>query len=392
METKKAPLVSSILAVITLMGCGGGGGDSSSTPTPTPNLTPTPAPAPVDMDAEFTNYLTTLADDHIITRYQALLERTVVMQQEATTFCQLASSDSQDLGGLQQTWYDTNDAWQAIQWLKVGAVVSENRLFRIQFWPDNNDAVTRGVANLLIEPNTVTPALVASQNVGGQGLPALEFLMYSTVQADSLIAAPDRVKRCEVVEAIIGNLVNITTEIRDAWSPIAGNYREQLINGTGDFTSVQDSVEELVTNWLEHVEIVKDEKMLYPLSTEAPGITQITEHWRSDTSLASIETNLRAVKALYSNGDGLGFDNILIEILGQQSIADEMTAAIDQAIDNVVAIRQDFNSYEDVLNDADGRAQLDAAINDLRDVRDVLTTGFIQALDISIGFNSLDGD
>jgi hypothetical protein len=344
------------------------------------------------MDAEFTNYLTTLADDHIISRYQALLERTVVMQQEATAFCQLARPDSQDLGGLQQTWYDTNDAWQAIQWVKVGAVVSENRLFRIQFWPDNNDAVTRGVANLLIEPNTVTPALVASQNVGGQGLPALEFLMYSTVQSDSLIAAPDRVKRCEVVEAIIGNLVNITTEIRDAWSPIAGNYREQLINGTGDFTSIKDSVEELVTNWLEHVEIVKDEKMLYPLSTEAPGITQITEHWRSDASLASIETNLRAVKALYSNGDGLGFDTILIEILGQQSIADEMTAAIDQAIDNVAAIRQDFNSYEDVLSDADGRAQLEVAINDLRDVRDVLTTGFIQALDISIGFNSLDGD
>lgn len=390
MILRKAFLANLITAALLLTACGGGGSDSS--PAPTPNPTPTPTPQPVDMDAEFANYLTDLADGHIIPRYDALLEQATALQQEATAFCAIASPNNQDLTDLRSQWQSTNNSWQAVQWVKVGAVVAENRLFRIQFWPDANDAVTRGVENLLIEPNTVTPEFVATQNVGGQGLPALEYLMYPESSSDSLLTATDRAKRCEVVEAVAGNLVNITTEIRDAWSPNAGNYRDQLISGTGDFTSIQDSVEELVTNWLEHLEIVKDEKMLYPLSTEAPGIIQITEHWRSDVSLSSIETNLRAIKSLYSNDDGHGFDDILITALEQQAIADQMSEAIDQAITDIVAINQSFSSYEDVLNDADGRAQLETVINDLRDVRDVLTTGFIQALDISIGFNSNDGD
>lgn len=391
MKIRSVTLASLTAATLVLTACGGGGGGDSS-PTPTPAPTPTPTPAPVDMDAEYVNYLTDLTDSHIIPGYEALRDEMLTLQQSAAAFCALSSPSNQDLTNLRDQWRVTNSAWQSVQWVKVGAVVSENRLFRIQFWPDANDAVTRGVENLLIEPNTVTPELVASQNVGGQGIPALEYLMYPETTTDSLLSATDRSKRCEVIEAITANLVNISTEIRDNWSPNGGNYRNQLLSGTGDFTSIQDSVEELVTNWLEHLEIVKDEKMLYPLSTEAPGIIQITEHWRSDVSLASIETNLRAIKTLYSNGEGHGFDDILIIALDQQSIADQMTTAIDQAITNIAAINQDFSSYEDVLNDTDGRAQLEQVIDDLRDVRDVLTTGFIQALDITIGFNSNDGD
>ena len=392
MNLKQTTCGSLLSTLLFLSACGGGGGGDASPSTPAPPATPAPTPTPVDLDAEFQRYLTALSDGHIIPRYQTLQQQSAALRSSTQTWCDLSTPTAQDLEDLRQQWATFNSAWQAIQWLKVGEVVADNKLFRIQFWPDNNDAVSRGVENLLIEPDTVTAAIVASQNVGGQGIPALEYLLYPSDSNDSLLSASDRSKRCEVMQAITHNLQNITTSIADAWDPNGGNYRQALIDGSGDFTSIQDSVEELVTNWLEHLEIVKDEKMLYPLSSGSPGIIAITEHWRSDASLASIVANLRAFRSLYTNDEGHGFDSILSDALEQQAIAEQMLAAIDQAIADIESIDSNFDSYQQVLADEQGRRQLQQVIDDLRDIRDVLTTGFIQALDIAIGFNSNDGD
>ena len=99
MILRKAFLANLISAALLLTACGGGGSDSSPAPTPnpTPTPTPTPTPQPVDMDAEFANYLTDLADGHIIPRYDALLEQATALQQEATAFCAIASPNNQEL-------------------------------------------------------------------------------------------------------------------------------------------------------------------------------------------------------------------------------------------------------------------------------------------------------
>ena len=402
MNFKQTTYASLLATLMLLSACGGGGSDGDdsvsptptppSTPPPTPPSTPPPSPTPVDMDAQFQGYLTDLTAGHIVPRYQTLNQESMALRTRAQAFCGLTTPTESDLQALRAQWSTVNNAWQAIQWVKVGEVIADNKLFRIQFWPDNNDAVSRGVENLLIEPNTVNAETVASQNVGGQGIPALEYLLYPSNTSDSLLSASDRNKRCEVIEAISDNLVNITTSINDAWDPSGGNYGQALISGTGDFTSIQDSVEELVTNWLEHLEIIKDEKILSPLSTSAPGSIDIAEHWRSEASLTSIVANLHAFRSLYTNDEGQGFDSILSDALEQQAIAEQMIDAIDKAIADIEAIDSNFASYDQVLADEQGRIQLQQVIDDLRDIRDVLTTGFIQALNISIGFNSNDGD
>jgi predicted lipoprotein len=324
--------------------------------------------------------------------YQAVQDSAATLKEETDTFCAQTEASETDLQAFQDDWKAFNQSWQAIQWVKVGPVVSENRLFRIQFFPDTNDAVSRGVENLLLETQTVTAELVAGQNVGGQGIPAMEYLLFPASASDSLLTASDAEKRCELLTAIAQNLLNICTEINAAWSISGGNYREQLISGTGDFTSAQDGVEELVTNWLEAVELVKDEKMLIPLGSDAPGFPGITEFVLSDESFASISTNLDAFAALYSAGGGRGFDYILSTVLEQESINTEMTEAIQQTITAFEAMHQNFQSYPELLNSPDGRQQLTTVIDELRDVRDILSSSFVQALDINIGFNANDGD
>ena len=92
------------------------------------------------------------------------------------------------------------------------------------------------------------------------------------------------------------------------------------------------------------------------------------------------------------NADGLGYDSILIDILEQDQIAQDMQSAIDTAQDSVAALSADFDSLEQALSSDAGRAQVNVIIEDLRVIRDFISIEFIQALDISIGFNSNDGD
>jgi predicted lipoprotein len=392
MKYTKKTLTAGILGLVLLNACGGGSDTTAPTAPITPIVVTPPPTAAQALTTAFADYLTVLSANHIVPRYTALANTAQQMQTASAVFCDIATPAQSDLDTLRTSWRSLTAAWQAIQWVKVGEVLEDNNLFRIQFWPDNNNAVERGVSNLLIEPNIVTVADVARQNVGGQGIPALELLLYPINQSDSLLTSTNRVKRCEVVTAIAQNLTAITAAIRNDWSMSGNNYANSVITGTGDFTSVKDSIEELVTNWLEHLENVKDEKILFPLGGQAPGVPLISEHFRGDASLDAIETNLLTFKALYTNDTQTGLYDILRDTVSQPEIADQMLAAIDSSLSNITAIQQNFSSLEAALNDSQGRTQLTAIVEDIRSIRDVLSSGFIQALDINIGFNSNDGD
>ncbi len=379
-------VISPLLLTFALSACGGGGSDST-TPTPTP--TPT-TPTSTDT-AQFTLWLTDLANNYILPSYQDLQTKAQALATQSSHFCTIDNASNADLQTLQQSWVDFNTSWQDIQWLKVGPVLESSRLFRIQFWPDSNDAVGRGIDALLTETETLTADLVAGVNVGGQGIPALEILLFTETSQNSLLLATNKAKRCEAVQAISDNLVNITTDINTEWASTGGNYVASLIGGQDDFTSIKDAVEELITNWLEFVEKVKDEKLLEPLAVNAPGIPTIAEFVLSDKSLVSIKVNAMAISKIFSANNGHGFDNILIEHFEQQAISNDITAKIT-AITTAVDALDTSMSFEQLLNDEHSRLQLTKLIQKIRELRDVITADFVQATDINIGFNSNDGD
>jgi predicted lipoprotein len=276
--------------------------------------------------------------------------------------------------------------WQTMQWIKLGAVVKENRLLRLQFFPDDQNAVGKGIDSLLATQQTVDVDYVASHNAGGQGIPAAERLLFANA---SLIEGNDRQKRCEVLQAIAINIADITQEINSVWQPTGDNYIEQLLAGTGDFSGRKDSVEELVGNWLEQLERVKDEKMLIPMGNDAPGLPIETEFYYSRTSLASIKINLQLFKLIYSAGDGHGFNKILENHLGQAAI----DVAMSDGIDNVIAQVDAMQGFlDEQLASTTGREQIKGLITAMQDFRTILTADFVQATDIYIGFNSNDGD
>lgn len=376
---------------LALTACGGGGGGGG---TPTTPVVTDPTPAPVDdLNAEFALYLTDLSDNHIIPAYADFENKTQLLQTQSHSFCEISSPNDSNLQSLQQSWLAATQAWQNIQWLKLGPVLDETRSLRIQFWEPGTAAVKNGVEALLLrQGETIDAELISGVNVGAQGIPALEYLLYPQSNNDSLVNAENKAKRCEVATAIADNLHNMASEIHSQWQSSGGNYRQILITGTDEFTSVQDAVEELVTLWLEHINIVKDDKILAGLGDSTPGIGGNSEHYLSDESLTSIAINLATFLSIYTAGDGQGFDDILTTTLSQQTIATQVSTDITAAINRIETISQTLTTYSAAIADEHGRAQLTLLVEELNTIRDSLTIEFIQALDISTGFNATDGD
>lgn len=382
------------LAMLTLTtalsGCGGGSDSDSGSATPaTPSAPTTPTAPSGSIDDQFGLWLTDIATNHVLASYQKLNDGALILKQQSESFCTKEDPSDTDLNELRQVWRETMSDWQTIQWLKVGPVLEESRNFRLHYWPDNNDSVGRGISRILDTSEEINEAYIAKQNVGAQGLSALEQLLYPEASQDSLLIASDKEKRCQAATAISANVATITATINDGWQLSGGNYYAQFTEGTGDFTSRKDTVEEVVTNWVEQLELVKDEKMLIPLGNASPGLPLEAEHISSDSAFISIQKNVATFKAIYTAGDGHGFDNILIDFLEQNSIANEMLAAIDKSISDANNLQ---GSYAELLKTAEGRAEIDANINAIRAIRDILTVDFVQATDINIGFNANDGD
>lgn len=381
-------LLSVCVLALSITACGGGGGSSASTPsTPTTPTPPTPTTPTNTIDDEFVLWLEDISENVILADYADLQLKAQAMANASHIFCASTSKTSSDLSTLRNEWSQLNSSWQKVQWVKVGPIIEESRIFRMQFWPDSNNAVDRGVDSLLLEPS-ITSELVANQNVGAQGIPALEYLLFAS-SSESILSASDKDKRCEAVEAISENILTIATDVHTAWQSSGGNYVDQVINGTGDFTSQKDVVEELVTNWLEQIERIKDEKMLKPLGNDTPGFPSIVEFTLSDESIASIKVNLAALADIYTAGNGHGFNDILTDFSDQATLAEDMQTKIDAAIASIALVE---GNYAEILNNPTDRETISETIQTVREIRDLLTADFVQVLDINIGFNSNDGD
>lgn len=382
-------IITPLILTMALSACGGGSSTSAPTTPTTPDPTTPTTPTSTD-DEQFGLWLTGLADNVILPGYQDLQSKAQALSEQSVSFCAINSPAANDLQALQQSWADFNGSWQNIQWIKVGPVLEASRLFRLELWPDTNDSVATDIASILNEPE-ITAELFAAKYVGGQGIPALEVFLFSTSAQTSLLTANDKAKRCEAVQAISENLVNIATDVNNEWKATSGNYVASLKAGTGDFTSRKDAVEELVTNWLEQVERVKDEKLLQPLASNAPGLPSIAEFTLANESIASIKVNVNAFSQLYKAGNGHGFNTILTDHFEQQTISNDMSSKI-AAIETALNILDTNMTFAQLLNDEDSRAQIVEIIQKIRELRDVITADFVQATDINIGFNSNDGD
>jgi len=316
-----------------------------------------------------------IATSHIVPAYQQLAASTQALNQAAQAYCAQPAESS--LQTLQDAHVQAFLAWQGAQHLRFGPIQYLSREHRLQLWPDKRGTVSKHLRVLLEDAALTQPDFdISAKSVAVQGFSALEQLLFAE-------QAPDG-KRCTLLQAITANLQQIGSNLLHDWQDGDQAFARYFSAPAVDnplFTSQRELAGQLLNSLHTQLEFIQTQKLGRPLGSgpeRARG--RRAEAWRSGASLAAIERNLQACRALYQ----VGFAG---------ELPAELDTRIAQAFDAAIAQLQRIAPplAQSVERPAQWQEiqQLQQQLNGLREL---LARDLAQALDLSLGFNSLDGD
>lgn len=311
-----------------------------------------------------------LTDGFILPRYHDFTVKNDAQEKAWTAFC--AKPDDAGFEAVRAAYLASADAWSAIEIIRYGPVAQNYRLERISYWPERKNAVAKALSQLLAGEGAadLTPEQFVKNSVAGQGLPALERLLFDgdAPKAPFLAGSPAAQRRCAVGAAIAANLARIGHEIEAGWPAIIAQF--------GYDDSDTEMKTRLATDYIAEFVFMRDSK-LRPVFGKDPSLAQphLAEGWRSKRTKQALLINLDAAKAMAE-----------IILKGFDAYTPSM---IDTAKSLTGELGPDFG---ELAQSPKTRPGLFLVLDAVTAVRDKANDEIPAALDVTVGFNSLDGD
>jgi len=321
-----------------------------------------------------------VTDGFGVPAYRRLVDATNFQADAWTSFA--ANPAEGNVESLRTTYHAACDAWAVAQIVRTGPITLFLRFERFAYWPEARNATQRALDALLTSenPEDLLPESLASNHVAGQGLTALERLLYGDGEDQS--AALREEKRVAVGAALARNLNVIANEVLTEWVAEDG-MRAALARGAGWNNLFADGVEAarlLLTDLVGAFRLMHDFKFL-PVLGESIDLARprMAEAWRSGRSKRNLVLNLEAAQ-IFSDG----FEAFL---------APERAALVDASFASSSA---SLAALSDDVGDASADPALRSAVETARDAikaTQLLLNDILPAdLGITLGFNALDGD
>lgn len=309
----------------------------------------------------------------ILPAYVRLSEATAAQQAAWNQACAAPAAGS--LEALRAAYHHTADAWAGVFHWNFGPITLEMRRDRFYHWPERRNAIEKGLSGLLADsdPARLEPRSFAATSVAVQGLPALERLLFAGVNV------PGDAWTCQVGRAIAGNLADIAAATAIEWRD---TVLAALRKGEAQplyFKTQAEVLDRLVTEMLTGLAIIKDQKILPVLGT-APDKARpaLMEARRSDRFTRNLQLNFRAV---FDADDVMG---------GFLPAAEARRMATERAA--VLARLQELPPFETAVTEPAGRDKVKALLDAVTALRKDMVMAYVTHLDVTVGFNSLDGD
>jgi predicted lipoprotein len=326
------------------------------------------------------------ADEHIIPGYRELARTTSAFDQQAATFCETPTH--KNLEAVRESFHTTMDAWQSIQHIRFGPVELLLRSYRYQMWPDKRGTVAKHLRRVLAssDPVDLEPERFAKGSVAVQGLSAAERLLFGSdaSSVDFGQDAPGR-RRCAVLRAIAQNLSRMSAEIVAEWTQGPESHRTYLATAAQGNAYYQDDRElsaRLLNNLHTQLQRIGDQKLGLPLGESLERARgRRAESWRSVRSLRNIRHNLQGVRELYRTGFG--------PRLADEALGRETEAAFARALRALEAVPKPLAQ---TVEDPTVRGRAETLHTEVSALAALFAGPLPQALDLPLGFNSLDGD
>lgn len=275
----------------------------------------------------------------------------------------------------------------AVEYLRIGPLMEDNRSDRLLFWPDRKGIALRQVQAILADDDASATELTSlrAKSVAVQGFGALEFVLFGT-DAETLGGA-EGAFRCQFGEAIAANIAEISDELAAGWDREDG-IALHLTKPSPDYVDYRTEVEALeqLVGLVSHgIEATRDTR-INPFIAQGDTAAKPKQalFWRSGLTMAMIKANIDAMARM-------------MDVSGMARAVAEK----DKALDNSIAFEfANATRAMDLVT-----LPVEQAVADDKQARAlaylVLVTGSLQslvgeqlsaALGLSVGFSSLDGD
>jgi len=324
-------------------------------------------------------------DAFIVPGYRNLTEKTAAARQATAKLCAAPSQPA--LKSAQGAFSDLVGAWSAIEVVRLGPALEQNRFERFLFYPDRKSTGLKQVQAILAkeDESATDEAKLKGKSVAAQGLGALEYVLYGT-GAEALSSKAGNF-RCRYGLAITANLDTIAGEFLAAWQKPDGIQAAWKHPGPDnpEFRDSREAATELLGILVHGVETVKDQRLKpFYEGKDDKGHPKLAIYWRSGNTMTSIAGNLRGLKTLFDVAD---MQSLLPE--DSRSVA----GSADFVFKSVIGAAGNIDGPIDAaLADDDKRAKLAFLSLNTNDLLDRLNKDFGGAIGLGAGFSFADGD
>ena len=326
-------------------------------------------------------------DDYIRPSFARLAATTLDLQDTLSDYCEQPSESG--LLSVHALFAGVVEAWSAVEFLRFGPLIDDNRLERLYFWPDRRGLGLKRITQALREQeeDVASAQALAEKSVAVQGLGALDYLLYGTGSEELGDSTPTGRFRCGFALGVATNMAAISSELRDDWANPDG-YSALMKNAADDNPVYRTSLEaasEIRDAILEGLDIASDLKLKSALgedsSSAAPKRSPL---WRSGQTFPALLANVDAIQKLL---EAAGFTE------GLPDEGQYLVNALPFEFSNVKqAIGAVDLPVEEAFTDPHMRGKLIYATIAIDSLRDMIGEQMGAYLGFQPGFSSLDGD
>ena len=344
------------------------------------------AAAPATMASQQTTQLLNIVDQNIIRSYQQLKIDAVALNKTARALCRVDKSVTGQV--LKQAYLNTSDSWQRIQHISFGPVSRHLRAPRFQLWPDKRGSVSKHLRRVVANQGS---ALLGAErfafaSVAIQGLSALEQLLFTDPYRAFLDSRdPSKSYQCVLVKAITGNLENMSIDILNEWQMGNSAYRTVIATaeqGNENFENTREVKIQLLNNLYTQLQLIEGHKLGRVLGEsigQARG--RKAESWRSERAYQNIQLNIESCRDLYQ----LAFAEKIKNVQLKQTIDHHFLTILLNLSETTMPLFQS-------VSDEKARKQTEKIRSEVQALVRVIVEKLTVELDLTLGFNSLDGD
>ncbi|MBC7284058.1 imelysin family protein [Hoeflea sp.] len=327
-----------------------------------------------------------MVTDYVRPHYADFSQAASGLQASFVDLCGAPSEEA--LTASRKAFRDAAYQWSRIEWLRLGAVMSDNRLERILFFPDRKGTGRKQVqAALATKDDSVTDAAsLAGKSVAMQGLGALEFILFGTGSED--LAQGEASHRCRFGQAAATNITTIAGKLIAGWQPGSDFLPIFLKPGPSNplFRDDREGLSVLLGQMIHGLEAIRDTRIGAFLDTENPSHDRAKSalYWRSEMTLPSISAGISGLEALFNQSG--------IEVVAQD-MAPRLGDTIRFEFNQAIATADSLDApIERLLADPQTREKLVYLAYAVKIIIGRLDQEFAQAGGLDVGFSFGDGD